>query len=71
MDEKLKEIANLIENLLKKNGKFVTLDYSQIYFNYIFNNTVKNYRKKIQCFKHASNEAIPERKSYSEEQKNF
>lgn len=27
-DEKLAEIANLIENLLKKNGKFITPDYS-------------------------------------------
>lgn len=71
MDEKLKEIANLIENMLKKNGKFVTLDYSQICFDYISNNTVTNYRKKIQCFRHATNEAILERKSYSEDQKNF
>ena len=38
---------------------------------YISNNTVTNYRKKIQCFRHATNEAILERKSYSEEQKKF
>ena len=29
-DEKLAEIANLIENLLKKNKKFITPDYTKI-----------------------------------------
>ena len=31
---------------------------------------VKNYRKKMQCFRHCTDEAIEERKTYSEEQKN-
>lgn len=71
IDEKLAEIANLIENLLKKNGKFIKLDYSKICFSYISNDIVTNYRKKMQCFRHATEEAIVERNSYSEEQKNF
>ena len=32
---------------------------------------VKNYRKKMQCFRHCTDEAIEERKTYSEEQKTF
>ena len=32
IDEKLAEIANLIENLLKRNEKFVKLDYFKISF---------------------------------------
>lgn len=32
---------------------------------------VKNYRKKMQCFRHCTDEAIEERKTYSEEQKKF
>ena len=71
IDEKLAEIANLIENLLKKNGKFVTPDYSKICFDYISNDIVTSYRKKMYCFRHATDEAIAERNSYSEEQKNF
>ncbi|HAT4317686.1 hypothetical protein JJB67_12255 [Clostridium perfringens] len=71
IDEKLAEIANLIENLLKKNGKFVTPDYSRICFDYISNDIVTSYRKKMHCFRHATDEAIAERNSYSEEQKNF
>jgi hypothetical protein len=70
-DEKLAEIANLIENLLKKNGKFITPDYPNICFDYISNDIVKSYRKKMQCFRHGTNEAIAERISYTEEQKNF
>ena len=70
-DEKLAEIANLIENLLKKNGKFAALDYSAICFDYISNDTVTRYRKKMQCFRHSTEDAISERKSFSEEQKRF
>lgn len=70
-DEKLSEIANLIENMLKCNGKFITLDYSSICFDYISNETVTSYRNKMHCFRHATTEAISERKAYSEEEKNF
>lgn len=70
-DEKLSEIANLIENMLKKEGNFITPNYSSICFDYISNETVISYRKKIQCFRHATNEAILERNSYSEKQKSF
>lgn len=70
-DEKLAEIANLIENLLKKNGKFSTPDYSKICFEYISGDMVTSYRKKMHCFRHATHEAIAERKTYSEIQKNF
>ena len=70
-DEKLAEIANLIENMLKKDGKFISLNYSSICFDYISDETITSYRKKMQCFRHATDEAINERKSYSEEQKTF
>lgn len=70
-DEKFAEIANLIENSLKKNGKFITPDYSKICFDYIANDIVTRYRKKMHCFRHATDEAIAERNSYSQDQKNF
>ena len=70
-DEKFAEIANLIENLLKKDGKFIIPDYSKICFDYISNDIVASYRKKMHCFRHSTDEAIAEKKSYSEEQKNF
>lgn len=71
IDEKILEIANLIENFLKKEDKFITLDYSKMCFDYISEETIKKYRKSIQCFRHSSEEALKEREEYSEEQKSF
>lgn len=71
-DEKLAEIANVIEHLLKKpNGKFITLDYSNLCFGYVTNEMVTDYRKKMHCFRHGTVDALSERKSYSADQKNF
>lgn len=70
-DEKLAEIANLIENMLKENGRFLSLDFSQICFDYINEDTIKRYRKRIQCFRHSTSESISERESFSREQKIF
>jgi len=70
-DEKLAEIANLLENMLKKNGQFVALDYSSICFDYVTNDMIKNYRKKMQCFRHSTEEAIAERDTLTENQKGF
>jgi len=70
-DEKLAEIANLMESILKKNSKFLTPDYSTICFDYISNDIVTSYRKKMHCFRHATDDAIAERNNYSEEQKSF
>lgn len=71
MDEKIAEIANLIEHMLKQNGKFIELDYEKICFEFINNSTIKAYRKKMQCFRHCTEEAIAERNTYTEKQKAF
>ena len=47
MKRTLAEIANLIESLLKKNGKFLTPDYSTICFDYISNDVVTSYGVSI------------------------
>lgn len=70
-DEKLAEIANLIENMLKKDGKFLTINYSSVCFDYIDEETVKRYRHTLQCFRHSADKSIEERASYSNEQKSF
>lgn len=70
-DEQLAEIANLIENMLKQNGKFVSLDYSTICFDYIEAADITRYRKKMHCFRHSTSEALAERKTYTDEQKSF
>jgi len=71
LDEKLKEIGNLIEYLLKKDGKFITLDYDNISLGLIKEINIKDLRKKIQCFRHSSQESLKERKDYTDNQKQF
>lgn len=71
IDEQLSEIVNLIENYLKKDGKYKELDYSKICFNYITNDDIISFRKQLQCFRHSSEKSIIERNSYSAEQKKF
>lgn len=70
-DEKIAEIANLIENMLKQGGKFALLNYDDVCCGFIDDATVKNYRNKMQCFRHCSDEAIAGRKTYTEKQKTF
>lgn len=70
-DEKIKEIINLIENLLKENGKYIKLDYETIALNTLNDETIISFKKKIQCFRHSSDEAIKERNNFTEKQKKF
>ena len=71
VDEKIKEIANLIENMLKKDEKFLKLNYSTITFDYINDEVIKKYRKQIQCFRHSTEDSLIERNQYTDEQKKF
>ena len=45
-DEKLKEIANLIENMLFKDGDYVKFEYDKVCFEYLNNDNITSYRKK-------------------------
>ncbi len=70
-DEKIKEIINLIENLLKENGKYIKLDYENIALGTLNDDVITSFKKKIQCFRHSSDESIKERESFTENQKKF
>lgn len=70
-DEKLEAICNSIEFLLKPNSnskRFVELDYSDSE-GFLRDELVKEYRNKMQCFRHSTNEDIERRKKYSNDQK--
>ncbi len=71
VDEKLKEIANVIEYMLKANNKYISLDYGLITAGIIDEQKIIDFRKKIQCFRHSSESSIKERNSFSNSQKNF
>lgn len=71
IDEKLKEIGNVIEFLLKRDKKFISLDYDTISSGFISEEDVIRLRKKVQCFRHSSKNSIDERGIYTEKQKQF
>lgn len=71
VDEKLQAICNAIENMLKINGSFITLDYNSYSLGYITDDIVKSFRKKTQCFRHADEQSIKERKSFTDIEKEF
>jgi len=69
-DEQLKEICNCIEYFLKEKTGFSKLDYSNSCC-FLNDDIVKNFRKTLECFRHASKDSIKERESYTIEQKEF
>lgn len=71
IDEKIMEITNLIEHMLKKENHYMKVDYPAIAFDYINDEIVKKYKNQTQCFRHASKKSINERQSYDEAQKEF
>lgn len=71
IDEQLSETVNLIENYLKKNDKFINVDYSLIALDFISDDIVRKYKGSLQCFRHASEKALKERENFSEDQKLF
>lgn len=70
-NEKLQEICNVIENMLKINGEFMKIEYGKNTFELIQEEDVKRFRKMTQCFRHASEESIIERNKFSDEEKDF
>lgn len=60
-----------MENLLKKDGKYIELDYSSIALSFINNETIKKYRRDTQSFRHKSEDAIKEKNKYTGLQKQF
>lgn len=70
INEKLKEICNCIEYLLKKDGNFENIDYN-FSCGYLTDEIVKKFRNRLECFRHATVESLKERDNYTEIQKSF
>lgn len=71
IDEKLALLNNLIENLLKIDGKYINPDYTKLFFGYINGSDVKGYRGQTQCFRHATQEDMLERQLMPHSKKEF
>lgn len=71
IDEKLELLSNLIENILKTENGYEKLNYSKITLNFITDAMITEYRKKLNCFRHASAKSLAERKKLTLNQKKF
>lgn len=69
VDEKLELLNNTIEKMLKRDGKFISIGDN--YFNLLTNENIRKYRNQTQPFRHASQQALDDRKSMSLQQKEF
>lgn len=70
-DEKLQNLNNLVENLLKPNskGNYLSIDYDEVFFSFISEDDVKRYRKRTHPFRHATEDTLQERASITENEK--
>lgn len=69
INEKLRAIMDLIENILKIKGKFKISRIDEYSHGFITNDDIKSYRNKLQCFRHATHESIEDRNTFSEKEK--
>lgn len=69
IEERLVLLSGLIENLLKKNEKHISLDYDKIFFGYLSEDDVVNFRKTIHCFRHGTDEMLQKRKAIGLQEK--
>ena len=71
VDEKLEMLADLIESLLKVDGRFVSVDCKAVMLDFVDEGDIKGYRKTLQCYRHTSDGAIAERADFTDDQKEF
>ena len=71
LDEKLENINQALENVLKINGKYIDIDSEEWFCNVVSEENIKDYRKLTHCFRHGEGSSLAERKGYSENQKIF
>lgn len=71
VDEKLQNLNNLIENLLKPNNKggYLSVNYDDVFFGFVSEEDVKEFRKRTQSFRHATEDTLRERSSITEDEK--
>lgn len=70
IDDQLGTLNNCIEYLLKKEGKFKEIS-PNLFYGFIDNTDVMQYRKDTHIFRHASNESLDEKSKWSNDKKRF
>lgn len=71
LDEKLGNINEALEHLLKEEKGYLKIDYDSIFNGLIKESDVVNYRKLTHCFRHGSKDSIQSRTLINDKQKLF
>lgn len=70
-DEKLQNIRDAYEHLVSLHGGFDKIKYEELFMGYITESNLREYSRKLHCFRHGKPEALIERASFTEDQKIF
>ncbi|MCR3906682.1 MAG: hypothetical protein NUK62_06655 [Tenericutes bacterium] len=71
MDEKLQNIRDAYEHLVSLQGGYDSINYEELFMGYITEANLREYSRKLHCFRHGKLEALSERTSLTEEQKTY
>jgi len=71
IDEKLENIRNAYEYLIFQKGGFDKVDYPSVFMDLIDEFNLKEYSKKLHCFRHGNPDAVKERTKYTDEEKQY
>lgn len=70
-DEKLQNIRDAYEHLVSLHGGYDKIKYDELFMGYITESNLREYSRKLHCFRHGKSEALIERASFTEEQKQY
>lgn len=70
-DEKLENIRNGYDHIIKLYGGFDKIDYHKLFMSFIEESNLKNYSKKLHAFRHGDAVALVERAVYTDQEKKY
>ena len=70
-DEKLENIRNAYDHIIKLYGGFDKIDYLKLFMSFIEESNLKNYSKRLHAFRHGDAMALVERAVYTDQEKKY
>jgi|SRR5690554_2118934 len=70
-DEKLENIRNAYDHLIKSYGGFDKIDYLKLFMSFIDESNLKDYSKRLHAFGHGDAAALLERTDYTDQEKKY
>ena len=71
IDEKLENIRNAYEHIVKLYGGFDKIDYHNVFMSFIEESNLKDFSKRLHAFRHGDAAALVERAVYTDQEKKY